>query len=146
MIHSNYLPLLRNKYIHFINLRYMKKLTLLAIIIFFIGLTSAFAQTPVVNPIPSFNFPMNEPLAVFHEGKIKSANREKREMDVMVTTRSTNMGSIYATVYVFKIKPNKILGPFIVFSGDELEVPIDNSKWGVTVECSDPIDVSVWTD
>jgi len=125
----------------------MKKLAVLTIIIFFTGLTYSFAQTPVVNPIPSFNYQMDDPSALFHENKIiTSTNREKRDMDVVVNTRSTWSFPVFAIVFVFKINPMKIQGPYIVFPGVQLSVPIDNGKWGVLVQGTVPLDVSVWID
>jgi hypothetical protein len=67
-------------------------------------------------------------------------------MDVVVNTRTTGSLSAFAVVYVFKVKSQKVLGPFYVLAGQHLVVPIDNSKWGVRVDCTFPADVSVWVD
>jgi hypothetical protein len=125
----------------------MKKIILLTLVLLIAGASTAIAQNYVVNPIPSINYQMNEPEAVFHENKrvIPSTNKEKRDMDVVVNTRSTNSIPVFATVYVFKRNGNKILGPFYVLPGVQLSVPIDKSKWGVLVKCLTPVDVSVWT-
>lgn len=125
----------------------MKKIFFLAIVIFLMGMTRVEAQIPPVNPIPSYGYQMNNQIEYFHENqKHGKLLREKRDMDVVVTSRSTSFIPFYATVYVFKIKPNKILGPFQVLSGQLLKVPIDNSRWGVRVDCNWPADVSVWAD
>ena len=127
----------------------MKKITgFLCFLLFLIGLSSSQAQTNNYNvqPIPSFNFAMNEPVANFFELKSPGVNREKRDMEVVVNTRSTSSFPFFATVYVFKVVPNKVLGPFYVYAGQQLTVPIDNSRWGVRVLCDRPADVSVWID
>lgn len=127
----------------------MKKIIgLFCFLFFFAGLSSSFAQANNYNvqPIPSFNYVMSEPVANFFEIKSHSSNREKRDMEVVVNTRSTSSFPFFATVYVFKIAPNKVLGPFYVYAGQQLTVPIDNSRWGVRVLCDMPADVSVWTD
>jgi hypothetical protein len=125
----------------------MKKFILLSFIALYVSLSGAVAQNPVVNPIPSFNFPMNEPTAVFHETKINTnSGKEKRDMDVVVNTRSTYNLPVFAIVFVFRLNPIRILGPYIIFPDAQLTVPIDQGKWGVLVKCNAPVDVSVWVD
>jgi hypothetical protein len=125
----------------------MKKIILLTLAVFFTGIIVTVAQTYVVNPIPSYNFPMNEPEAVFHENKkLVTTNKEKRDMDVVVNTRSTSWIPVLAHVWVFKRTSNIIKGPYHVYPGIKLEVAIDNGKWGVLVKCDESVDVSVWTD
>jgi hypothetical protein len=126
----------------------MKKTMILLGLVFFVcGLSSSFAQSTTVYPIPSFNFQMNEPEVTFFEVKnVSTTYREKRDMEVVVNTRSTSSNSFFATVFVFKVNPMKILGPYIVFSGQQLTVPIDNAKWGVRVKSDHAAEVDVWTD
>jgi hypothetical protein len=124
----------------------MKKALIIATIIFLTAIVRVSAQTPVVHPIPSFNYAMNEQSTYFHENKKINNGKEKRDMDVVVNTRTTGSLSRFAVVYVFKIQPQKVLGPFYVFAGQHLEVPIDNGKWGVRVDCNFPADVSVWAE
>lgn len=125
----------------------MKKVLLIAAIVFLTGLIKVHAQTPPVQPIPTYNYPMASPTAYFYElTKGGSSGKEKRDMDVVVNTRTTGSLSDFAIVYVFKIQPQKVLGPFFVYPGQHLVVPIDNEKWGVRVDCEVAADVSVWID
>ena len=125
----------------------MKNLLLFTIILIFAGVKVGHAQTPVINPIPSYNYLMNVPTAYFYEvtNLGASINKEKRDMDVVVTTRSTSGIPFFAKVWVFRISPNKVLGPFYVLPNTLLTVPIDKHKWGVQVDAQSPVDVSVWT-
>ena len=125
----------------------MKNKILLTFLILFAGIAASVAQTYVVNPIPSYNFPMNEPEAIFHENKqLVSNNKEKRDMDVVVNTRSTSWIPVLAHVWVFKMSSNTIKGPYHAYPGEKLEVPIGHGKWGVRVQCNESVDVSVWVD
>ena len=127
----------------------MKKLFFVFTFVLIAGLARINAQVvppTVVHPIPSFNYAMNESSAYFHETKGINNNREKRDMDVVVNTRSTIGIPSFAMVFVFKLSPMKILGPYFVLPGQQLTVPIDNARWGVLVSANFEADVSVWAD
>ena len=121
----------------------MKKIILLSVVIYFTCLCGLHAQ--VINPIPSFAFPITTHQTVF--GELKASNgKEKRDMDVEISTASHGSTPISATVWVVKKNGNTVRGPFTIYPGDLLSVPIDNGKWGVIVNCDWSVLVNVWVD
>jgi hypothetical protein len=55
-----------------------------------------------------------------------------------------NLGTCQATVCVYSLDGQTILGPYTVYGGEILSVPIDDREWGVYVESDDEITVDVW--
>jgi hypothetical protein len=128
----------------------MKKIILLTAAIFFTSIGSLLAQNYPINPIPSYNFQLSEKQAVFGEikqpNKIVTPGREKRDMDVIISTTNHCPIPVYAKVWVVKKQGNVVLGPFTVFNNQHLSVGIDNGKWGVIVKCNWEVYVDVWID
>jgi hypothetical protein len=124
----------------------MKKAILFAAFFLFAGLNCLVAQTYPINPIPSFNYQLSEPTTVFAEVMHGQPSREKREMDVVISSSSTHPAFVYGLVWVVKKNYAKILGPYLVFLDHKLEVPIDEGQWGVVIKCSFDVDASVWID
>lgn len=124
----------------------MKKAILIAAFFFFAGLNCLVAQTYPINPIPSFNYQLTEPTTVFAEVMHGQPSREKREMDVVISSSSTHPGFVYGLVWVVKKNSILVLGPYFVTLDHKLEVPIDNGQWGVVIKCSFDVDASVWID
>lgn len=123
----------------------MKKGLLIAAFIFVTGVSGLFAQQFVVNPIPSYNFEITGQTTAFRE-KNATNTREKREMDVVISSSSTASFPIYATVWISKNSNSVILGPFTIHPDEQLSVPIDGSKWTVLINCNWSITASVWTE
>ena len=121
----------------------MKKIILLSVLLYFTSLAAAHAQ--VINPIPSYNYQMTASQALFGEIRV-SNGKEKRDMDVEISTASHGSTPIFAKVWVVKKNGNIVKGPFIIYPGEPLSVPIDNGKWGVVVNCDWAVLVDVWTN
>jgi hypothetical protein len=123
----------------------MKKISLFSVILFFTGLNISLAQLAKVNPIPYYNYPLTEQYAGFQEPGPDGETREKRDMEVEVTTMSDGEGrDIFATVWIVKKTGNKVLGPYTVFCDEILSVELPRGKWGVIVNCTWDVNVSVW--
>ncbi len=123
----------------------MKKIFLLVTAIFFTSLIGLKAQNYNVNPIPSYQYPLNNQVALFGEIRV-SNSKEKRDMDVEISTANHGSAPVYATVWVVKKNGNVVKGPYFVTPYDPLSVPIDNDKWGVIVKCDWNVFVDVWTN
>ena len=133
----------------------MKKEFLLAVLLLLLfGLQKAYCQYP----IPSYNVTVISK-ATFQESQVStggsslnnngpvSAPMAKREMDVKVNCSGTSSdGSCQATVLVYSLDGQTVLGPYIVYGGDILSVPIDDRDWGVLVTTEDDITVDVWIE
>lgn len=125
----------------------MKKVILIAAIILVTGLNSLVAQRLQLNPIPSFNVPLTSLNTGFQEKKTHGLPlREKREMDITITTSSTSPILIFATVYVVKDYGSVVLGPFTIHLDEPLSVPIDGGQWGVVIHSDWDLTASVWTE
>jgi hypothetical protein len=124
----------------------MKKIILLSALIFFTSLGNIFAQNYPVNPIPSFNFQLATGQAVFSETKTVHNTREKRDMDVVISTTNHSRIPVFAKVWVVKANGHVVKGPYRVVANQQLSVPIDNGSWGVVVKCDWEVSVDVWID
>jgi len=112
---------------------------------------------PSIYPIPSYNIPVVT-MAIFRESNIsiqgnqliknintlKDSPMKKRIMNIQVNCVGKSLGLCQATVWVYSLDGQDILGPFTVDGGDVLSVPIDDRDWGVLVDTGDDITVSVW--
>jgi hypothetical protein len=49
-----------------------------------------------------------------------------------------------ATVWVYNLDQNTVLGPYTVNCGETLTVEIDEREWGVLVESEEGVIVDVW--
>jgi hypothetical protein len=131
-----------------------KRLLLPVLLLLLFGVQKAFCQYP----IPSYNVTVISK-ATFQESQgstgVSSLNRNnkgqvgapmaKREMDVKVNCSGISPnGTCQATVWVYSLDGQTILGPFTVYGGDVLSVPIDERDWGVLVSTDDNITVDVW--
>jgi hypothetical protein len=125
----------------------MKKLFFVAIFIVFAGLNGLVAQNLPTYPIPSFNVELTATNTAFQEPKVHgNPNREKREMDIVISSSSTSLHGVYAKVWVVKDNGSVVKGPFRLYLDHVLEVPIDNGQWGVVINCKWDVSASVWTD
>ena len=125
----------------------MKKLMLLTAIIFFMGFNGLVAQDMKINPIPSFNYPLNGEKALFQERKSNgNSTKEKRDMDIVVSSASQSLQPVFATVWVVKNLGSVVLGPFTVNDNEKLSIGIDNGTWGVMINSEYDVNVSVWIE
>ena len=124
----------------------MKKVILICIVLFFSGLNGLMAQFAKVNPIPTYNYYMTEETAAFQEMGPENQTEENRDMNVEVTTSSSDASDIFATVWIMKKNGSKVLGPYTVYANELLSVEIDGSKWCTIITCTWDVTVSVWID
>lgn len=128
----------------------MKKLILFVVLVLIAGTFGGYAQkrgAAGVYPIPSFNIPLTIGNSLFEEQNTHALpTREKRDMDVVISTSSASFVQEWATVYVVKKNENVILGPFTVYPDELLSVPIDNGHWSVLINSQFVINASVWID
>ncbi len=127
---------------------HMKKVLVITAIIILACLNSLVAQVLQINPIPSYNVQLSQTLNGFQEHKkhVVLPLREKREMDVVITSNSTNPLVVFATVWIVKDNGSVVLGPFTTYPDEQLSVPIDNGQWGVVIKSDFDISASVWTE
>jgi hypothetical protein len=126
----------------------MKKILLLTLSILMV--TAAFAKfAKAGNPIPSYNVPVSSK-AYFQEANSVLVNYspsdEKRDMNISNDTPGNRpIGSGMIQAYIYRLDQSIILGPFNVYLGETLTIPIDEYRWGVYIETKDDTFVSVWT-
>jgi hypothetical protein len=126
----------------------MKTTILLTAFIFFTGISGLFAQHFQINPIPSFNYLITSQNTGFQEKLVHSNPiREKRDMEVVISTSSTSPMPVFAKVWVVKDNGEVTLGPFTAFDNEPISVPIDNDgQWGVVIRCDWDVLASVWIE
>jgi hypothetical protein len=132
----------------------MKKIILIATFILFAGVTSLFAQKSHDGtlPIPSYNVKLNHQTAEFVEGGGKtfappSNTKEKREMEIVISSSSTSPLDVYAKVWLIKKKGNVVKGPYTIYLDQPFTRSIDLGKWSVVMDCDfDNVQTSVCID
>ncbi|MFZ4520652.1 MAG: hypothetical protein ACOYNC_03045 [Bacteroidales bacterium] len=125
----------------------MKKFILVAALILFAGIISVNAQHYNINPIPSYNVQLTDPNTAFQEIVTHTTpSKEKREMDVIISSSSTWPVLVWAKVWVVKENGTTIKGPYYIFLDRKLSVPIDYGQWGVVIQSSWSVSASVWID
>jgi hypothetical protein len=116
----------------------MKNL-LFFLVIFLMGVTAIQAQ----NPIPSYNFPVNQ-RANFQE--TQGPTRAKKKVNVAVQCTSTKTLACSATIWVYSLDFQTVYGPFTVYGGGVLSLDVDEGEWGVYIESEDHVLVDVWIE
>lgn len=123
----------------------MKKIILLFVGIYLLSLSQVVAQNYNVNPIPSFNYIMTSQTAYFGEINTQlNSQKEKRDMDVEISTANHSPFPIFAKVWVVRKSGNVVKGPYILHNNQLLSVPIDHGKWGVVIQCTWDVYANVW--
>lgn len=123
----------------------MKKKLLPVVLLFFLcGFQQAFSQFP----IPSYNVTVTSK-ANFQETQtsigLVASPMAKRTMNIKINCAGiSSNGTCQATVWVYSLDGQTILGPFTAYGGEVLSVPIDGRAWGVIVSTEDDITVDVW--
>jgi hypothetical protein len=125
----------------------MKKIVFLLTVILLASMVRLVAQNYTVNPLPSYNFKMTDPQALFGELRGQLGNsREKRDMDVIISTTNHSPIPVVAKVWVVKNAGSVVMGPYFIVPNQLLTVGIDYGKWGVIVKCDSEVYVDVWID
>lgn len=123
----------------------MKKVVLFLVVMLFTGL-GAQAQMAKVNPIPTFDYQMAPGVAAFMENGNAGETREKRDMNVEVSSSSDGITDIFVTVLLVKKNSTETLGPFTVYCNETLTVDLPKGKWGAFVTSSYSVNISVWIE
>lgn len=111
-------------------------------VITFMLVFSEFQNVFAQYPIPSNNVSVRE-RANFQESQ---PARGKRKMNVWVQCSGSSFaGTCQATVWIYSLDGQTILGPFTVNGGETLSVQIDDRAWGVYMQTDNNIIVDVWT-
>ena len=115
----------------------------LFLILAFAGQVSAQITKPY--PIPSYNVIVTDPAAF--EETVTPATKAKRNVIINVKPGiASDSGSCGASVIVYSLDLQTILGPYFVSCGETLTVPIDEREWGVIVTADIPVEVSIWIE
>jgi hypothetical protein len=129
----------------------MKQLILIAAFTLLTGMNILVAQK--IQPIPSFDYKLNKETIEFVESNksfLPSApadSREKREMEIVISSSSTSPFDAFATVWLVKKKNNMVKGPYTIFQDQQFTKTIDKGEWSVVMVCNfDNIKASVWID
>jgi hypothetical protein len=100
-------------------------------------------------PIPSFNVPVY-PKATFeeHSEPVPACDQvlEKRDIVIRSTCGFASAVECTATVYVYSLDGQNVLGPFTVHCNETLVVGIDSREWGVLIETNCEMTIDVWTE
>jgi hypothetical protein len=124
----------------------MKKILVAIFIIVLFCLQGVFAQTLRPWPIPSFYIPVIG-TALFQENIHPSTDNTdgRRRIHIQVSSQKTlDTLTNPVTVRIYSLDHATILGPYSVNYGVTLTVDIDDREWGVMVEASEVVVVSVW--
>jgi hypothetical protein len=105
-------------------------------------------QLQASKPIPSFNTQIYN-VANFQEKHLtgddpNSGIKGKRNMYIVAQIAGPSKTPII--IWVYSLDGRDILGPYILYGSGEISVPIDDREWGVLIQCSDKVVVSVYTD
>ena len=135
----------------------MKKLILISAFILATGLSSLFAQKGHdIQPIPSFDYKLNLQTVEFVESNKfipresttaipPPASKEKREMEIVISSSSTSLLDVFATVWLVKVKGNVVKGPYTIYLDQQFSKEIDNGQWSVVMTCGfENVKASVW--
>jgi hypothetical protein len=123
----------------------MKKIIILAISILVLGAFTVKAT----NPIPSYNVHVFGQASFQETGSglsTSSPGDEKRDLNIQNSGGNYCPGASVVTVLVYRLDMKKSQGPFVIADGETLSVPIDNQEWGVQMDSSRPVTVSVWAN
>ena len=103
------------------------------------------AQIAKPYPIPSYNVIVTDPAAFQETGT--SATKAKKDVIIQVKPgNAADSGSCGASVIIYSLDHQTILGPYFVSCGETVTVPIDEREWGVIVTADIPVEVSVWIE
>ena len=138
----------------------MKKVILLAAFLLVAGLSNLVAQNGQdVQPIPSFDYKLTQQTTVFNEHEMSFAptanfqsiapppSREKREMEIVISSSSNSPTDVFATVWLVKNKGNQVKGPYILYLDQPFSKQINLERWHVVMTCNfENVKTSVWID
>ncbi|MGA3015026.1 MAG: hypothetical protein ABSD71_13450 [Bacteroidales bacterium] len=123
----------------------MKKGFINLLVIMLCSVTNVMAQYP----IPSYNIDVTR-TANFQEqsnlSMMSVSPMAKRVINVDGHCPNMPSASPCAEVWFYSLDQTNILGPYALYSDELLQIAIDTRSWGVYIEVSDEVYVSVWID
>jgi hypothetical protein len=129
----------------------MKKIILIAVFTLFAGINALVAQKGHTQPIPSFDYNLKSEIIQFVENRKillpPAEPKEKREMEIVISSSSTSPFDVFATVWLIKKRTNVVKGPFTIYLDQQFSKTIDNGEWSVVMYCDfKNVKASVWID
>lgn len=124
----------------------MKKIVNTFLVMILAGSIPLFAANINVQPIPSFNVPVNGqqafvmPLNTLNPPSFKG----KRSVAVKSTVAGVSAPTGPIQITAVCVQTKEIRGPYYQYPGDITFIPIDDNDWGVNVNCQFFINVSIW--
>lgn len=122
----------------------MKKTVLLLIFGFFLAV-GLMSQTQNPYPIPSYNVTVDG-YTLFQESMGSSLTEGKKILNTSVKKYGPESPECTATVWIYSLDEQSVLGPYSVPVGTILSVEIDDRLWGVLVDSDCEILVDVWIE
>jgi len=124
----------------------MKKTILIAALFLFVGLNGLVAQKSQNYSIPCYDIKLSQPTTEFLERKPITPPKEKREMEIVISSSSTSPFDVFATVWLVKKQGNVVKGPYTIYLDQPFTRTIDTDQWGVVMTCGfENIKTSIWT-
>ena len=100
-------------------------------------------------PIPSFKAKISN-AANFQEkntgcnAPMSGDLKGKRSMIIMANV--VGPAKTPVIIWVYSLDLTTVLGPFVIFGDGQITVPVDDRDWGVIVQCTDKVEVSVYSE
>jgi hypothetical protein len=99
-------------------------------------------------PIPSYDITVTAlGYAAFEEGYTDfrpDQTEGKRILNIQTKPLTTELQDCSATVWIFTLDRQTVLGPYTVSCDDILSMDIDSNLWGCLVEAGNGVTVDVW--
>lgn len=127
----------------------MKKLLLVFGLVCIFGLNQLFAA----NPIPSYHVLVTGKALFQETGKPISTvgsiqTKEKRLMNIETSTSvpTKGIGRTLIVAMLYQLDGQASMGPYYIFAGQSLMVPISDKPWGVTLQTDGTAYANVYTN
>jgi hypothetical protein len=126
----------------------MKKFIILLMTFVAVFGIEAKPQNIPLYPIPSYNVEVTG-YAKFQQSTQSTSQyqvqpQDKQDVNVEVSTPS-GVTNCQATVWVYCLNSNTVLGPYTVYCNEPLQVDVDPSQlWGVLIDTDEDLLISVW--
>ncbi len=120
----------------------MKKFLISTVLLFFIWSITALAY----EPIPSYKYPINRTQNFIEKIAKDGDPSPKGKRDMLVQSSISSGKPTMATLYAFSTDGTTVVGPYVIYSGQTIIIPIDDRQWGLNVvaQGNDHVYISVW--
>jgi hypothetical protein len=100
-------------------------------------------------PIPSFKEKIYN-VANFQEknqgGNAPMSGDLKGKRAMIIVANVVGPAKTPVIIWVYSLDLTSILGPFVIFGDGQISVPVDDRNWGTVVQCTDKVEVSVYSE